>query len=599
VRTLRAARFLLALGFRLDRRRVLRSAVLVLAGYVATPFGALALAAFANDLIAHDTRPAFLLAVLTAVLFVAQVTCIHFAHLDYYELSELQEAHLRSELMELVNGAPGVGHLENPLFADNVELVRNTLFGGPRSYEAILQLSGLVLQIGITAGILISHYPLLAPLPLFAIPPVLLGKKAQSMLNRARERSAEQVRLNRHLLEIATSASSVKELRLVGAEREILRRQEVAWNEITRQMWRGQAASASLRAVGQLIFTLGYGGAILVVVHQAITGHTTVGGLILVITLAVQMSVQVTGAFEQLSLLQAAGHTVERLDLLRNLVGPPSGPPRSGQPKSVARVHSRLEHGITLEEVSFAYPTSSDLVLDRVSMELPAGSTTALVGENGAGKSTLAKLLCGLWAPTSGRILVDGIDLADIDPGEWRRRIAMLFQDFFHVELTLRESVGLGELDLLDQDPEVERAIKDAHAQHLLSAVPRGLSGYVGRRYDDGTELSGGQWQALALARSTMRELPLLLVLDEPASALDAIAEHALFERYTSSARSAARDSGGVTVLISHRFSTVLLADTIAVLDGAQLREHGPHRQLLAGNGIYAELFRLQARVYR
>jgi ATP-binding cassette subfamily B protein len=163
----------------------------------------------------------------------------------------------------------------------------------------------------------------------------------------------------------------------------------------------------------------------------------------------------------------------------------------------------------------------------------------------------------------------------------------------------LRESTGLGSLDRLGDSERVRRALVEARAERVLANVAGGLDGYVGRRYGDGLELSGGQWQTVALSRCLMRDEPLLLVLDEPAAALDASAEHAIFERYASSAASAGRELGGVTVLVSHRFSTVLMADAIAVLEKGKLVEHGPHRELIASGGLYAELFQLQQRAYR
>ncbi|GAA4640511.1 ABC transporter ATP-binding protein [Actinoallomurus vinaceus] len=591
---LRAARFLLSLGMRIDRARLARAVVLMLGGYVATPLAALALGRFADDALAHRVGPTLWLAVVTAALLVAQLMMSHFAHLDYFELAETQESRLRTELIELVNGPPGVEHLDSPAFADELGLVRESLFGGPRALEAVLQLTGLVLQTVITGAILIALSPWLALLPLAAVPPVVFARKAQEVFERAREQTAEQIRLNAHLIELATRIESVKELRIVGADRELLRRQETAWRVITERMWRGQAAGAALRSVGQLIFAVGYGGAIFLVIRSAAAGHATIGDLVLVITLAVQVSVQIAGALQLLAVLQSAGKTVERIDSLRAMAAP-----RAGRRPGRVRPPEAFAHGIAFEHVSFCYPGSDTPVLDDVCLTLPAGRTLALVGENGAGKSTLVKLLCGMYTPTSGRILVDGVDLADLDPAEWRARVATLFQDFYRFEFTLREGIGLGEVARLGDDAALARAIDLARAQRVVEAVPGGLAGFTGRGYGDGAELSGGQWQTVGLARCLMRDRPRLLVLDEPAAALDAAAEHALFDRYASSASAAARDLGGITVLISHRFSTVRMADMITVLAGGRLLENGTHDALMAHGGQYAELFRLQARAYR
>jgi ATP-binding cassette subfamily B protein len=321
------------------------------------------------------------------------------------------------------------------------------------------------------------------------------------------------------------------------------------------------------------------------------------GDLVLVIALAVQVSVQVSGALSVLSLLQVAARTTDRIGDLRAVA---AAAPASSAGAALADaadpagVPGRLTRGITLEDVSFSYPGAERQVLSGVSMDIPAGSVLALVGENGAGKSTLVKLLCGLYQPTSGRILIDGQDLVGLDPARWRSRVATLFQDFHRIELTLSESIGHGDIARAGDTEAVRAAAGKARADRVLRAVPGGL----GHSYCDGTELSGGQWQTVGLARTLMRQHPLLLILDEPAAALDASAEHDLFERYATSAGQAGREDGGITVLISHRFSTVRMADLIAVLDHGQLTECGTHHELMTARGLYAELFTLQARAY-
>lgn len=597
MRMLRAARYLFSLGIQLDRGRLLRAVVLMFAGYIAAPIAALALRSLTDSLLGEQAGQALTYALLAAVLLVAQLMLSHFAHLDYFEVAELQQNRLRGELMSLVNGPPGIGHLDRADFADNTGLVRDGLFGSTRALEAVLQLAGLVLQTAITAGILIALNPFFAFLPLCAVVPVLLERVAQNAVESAREQTAERLRLNKHLIELATSIGSVRELRLFGSENELLDRQRSTWDEVTAAMWRSQLKAAAYRAIGQGFFALGYGGAIVLELASALNRHASIGDLVLVITLAVQVSVQVSGALGLLSLLQTAGRTVDRIEELRSIAASARASGRTGRPAS-ASVPARLDRGITLEDISFSYPGSAEPVLSGVCLDIPAGHTLALVGENGAGKSTLVKLLCGLYVPTSGRILVDGVDLADIDQEEWRARVAPLFQDFTRIELTLGESIGHGDAARIGDPSAVEAAVSQARAERVVRTVAGGLGGYVGRSYDHGAELSGGQWQTIGLARSLMRQAPLLLVLDEPAAALDASAEHELFERYASSAGRAGQGQGGVTVLVSHRFSTVRMADRIAVLDQGRLAESGSHRDLMAAGGLYAELFTLQARAY-
>jgi ATP-binding cassette subfamily B protein len=267
-------------------------------------------------------------------------------------------------------------------------------------------------------------------------------------------------------------------------------------------------------------------------------------------------------------------------------------------------VPERLVSGITLDNVSFAYPGTDRLVLRDVCVDLPAGSVVAIVGENGAGKSTLVKLLCKLYQPTSGRILVDGADLERLPADEWRTRLAGAFQDFFRFELKARQSVGLGDVPRIDHDPSVHAAVERAGAADVVDRLAAGLDTQLGPTWPDGVEVSFGQWQKLALARGFMRDQPLLLILDEPTAALDAETEHAMFERYAAAVRGSSNGkppemSGRVTILVSHRFSTVRMADRIIVLDGARLVEAGSHEELMAAGGTYAELYHIQAAAYR
>ena len=221
----------------------------------------------------------------------------------------------------------------------------------------------------------------------------------------------------------------------------------------------------------------------------------------------------------------------------------------------------------------------------------------ALVGENGAGKTTLVKLLARMYEPTTGRILVDGVDLADIEVQGWRRRLSAAFQDFARFELSAQHAVGAGDLAKLDDRGAVLAALERAGASDVLHALPRGLDTQLGARWDDGVDISTGQWQKLALGRALMREDPLVVFFDEPTASLDALSEHALFERYAAEARAGAA-RGAVTVLVSHRFSTVRSADLILVIDGGGVTELGGHEELILRDGLYAELYQMQARAY-
>jgi ATP-binding cassette subfamily B protein len=259
-----------------------------------------------------------------------------------------------------------------------------------------------------------------------------------------------------------------------------------------------------------------------------------------------------------------------------------------------------LRSGIRFDHVSFAYPGTSRVVLENVSLTLPAGAVVAIVGENGAGKTTLVKLLAKMYEPSSGSIFFDDTPLARVPASEWRARLSGAFQDFFRFEFRAGHTVGLGDVPRLDDEPAVLEAVDRAGAGDVIARLTLGLATQLGPTWPSGVELSFGQWQKLALARGFMRDEPLLLILDEPTAALDAETEHALFERYAAAARGTGeRDTGRITVLVSHRFSTVRMADLIVVLDGAHLVEFGTHDQLMAKNGQYSELYKIQAAAYR
>ena len=258
---------------------------------------------------------------------------------------------------------------------------------------------------------------------------------------------------------------------------------------------------------------------------------------------------------------------------------------------------ARLAQGIRLEHLGFSYPGGPAPVLADVTLDLPAGSTVALVGENGAGKSTLVKLLTGMYRPSSGRITVDGTDLASIGPARWRAATTGAFQDFVQFQMTLGDGVGAGDLPRVGDHDAVHGAVTEAGAAGLVGELPDGLGTLLGPSIG-GRSLSQGQWQRLALARGLMRQAPLLVVLDEPTASLDAPSEAGLFARYAQAARRLGEMAGTITVLVSHRFSSVHMADQIIVLDGGRVAGTGDHAALLARPGIYAELFTLQAEGY-
>jgi ATP-binding cassette subfamily B protein len=266
----------------------------------------------------------------------------------------------------------------------------------------------------------------------------------------------------------------------------------------------------------------------------------------------------------------------------------PAAGPVAGAPVAVL-----AEEGIRFEGVGFRYPGAAAWALRGIDLFVPKGQSLALVGENGAGKTTFIKLLSGLYQPTEGRVRLDGRDLRDWDEAALRKRIGVIFQDFNQYQLLVRENIAVGDVDHLDDELRVKQAVEQGGASELVSSLTEGLETQLGRWFKTGVELSGGQWQKVALARAFMRADADVLILDEPTAALDAEAEHAVFQRFRALAH------GRTTILISHRFPTVRMADRILVLENGQVIEDGTHAQLLANGARYARLFALQAEGYR
>jgi ATP-binding cassette subfamily B protein len=335
------------------------------------------------------------------------------------------------------------------------------------------------------------------------------------------------------------------------------------------------------------VFGAAYVGA---VVFVAVGLNRSAGNVLLVLVAGARLSAYVGATVGEIGFLRGFwSYGARRLVWLENYAA-------SLTASADLSVPGHLTKGIRFEHVSFAYPGTDRLVLKDVNLELPAGAVVAVVGENGAGKSTLVKLLARMYEPTAGRILVDGVELARMPAAEWRARLAGAFQDFFRFEFRARRSVGVGDVSRLDDETAVVAAVARAGADDVVVKLASGLETQLGPTWPGGVEVSFGQWQKLALARGFMRDRPLVLVLDEPTAALDAETEHALFERY---AAAASDNEGRLTILVSHRFSTVRMADLIVVLDGSCVAQVGSHAELMAKGGQYSELYGIQAAAYR
>ena len=500
---------------------------------------------------------------------------------------------LETHVATLQASVSGLELQERQDYLDRLAVLRNQVFVLDHMYVSLLNTIGWIVRIVITVTLLMTIDPRLVLLVFFALPTVLSSAWRPGVERQVEEQFAQHNRLAEHLFATATSAAAAKEIRVTGIGRDLADRRRAEWQRWFAPVARARWGTAISHSVAWAIFGLGYVGAVVFVV---VVIHANVGSVLLILAAGARLSSYVGGAIGEIGFLR--GFWIDgsrRLAWLENYSA-------SQVATTDAEIPDRLVAGIRLNHVSFAYPGADRLALDDVTLHLPAGAVVAIVGENGAGKSTLVKLLAKMYEPTSGEILIDGEPLHRMRTEEWRNRLTGAFQDFFRFEFSAQHSVGLGDLPRLDDESAVDEAVARAGARDVVERLPEGLHSQLGPTWPGGQELSFGQWQKLALSRGYMRSDPLLIMLDEPTASLDAETEHALFERYVRAAHvdeSASSRSGEITILVSHRFSTVRMADLIVVLDGSRLAEVGSHEQLMQRDGPYADLYRIQEAAYQ
>jgi ATP-binding cassette subfamily B protein len=498
-----------------------------------------------------------------------------------------------ARLITLISDAPGMEHLERPEYLTEVERLnanRRQLAAAPRQ---LLSNVASVARIVTLLVLLASVSFWLLALPLAAIPPIVADRAAKRITKSSEDEIAHTRRLATMLFGLTTDGATAGEVRAYGLSRHLAAEHRRLVAVVDRSNARQALRVLAVQSLGWLLYAGLLMAAIAFVVVRAADGALSLGTVLMTVSIIRRSRNQLASAAQGSGAMVSTLATADRLFWLEDHAVAALG--RSGQ----LDPPTRLRRGITLEDVSFGYPGTSRQVLDRFSATFPAGSTVALVGENGSGKTTLVKLLLGMYEPDAGAVRLDELDLREVAPAAWRERCTAAFQDFARFHLAAVESVGVAELPRLDDEPAAESALDRAGASGLSAQLPHGLATTVGTAYTGGHGLSGGQWQKLALGRAMRREDPLLVVLDEPTASLDAQSEHALFDRYAAAAARGARRSGAVTVLVSHRFSTVRMADLIVFVAEGRAAEVGSHDQLLAAGGRYAELFELQASGYR
>ena len=503
---------------------------------------------------------------------------------------------LDERLIRTVGGISTTDHHDRPDVADQLELLRThrgqLLSGVGAVSNGIDNLFNLM---GATA-LLMTVEPRAVLLPIAGFPLVVLTRRAAAIKEQAVTDTAERQREALHLFDLATTTDAAEELRVFGLRDHVLDRYRSAWSDVDRTRVRASLHAAALTAAGSLALTLGLIAVLWLIARRASAGDISAGDLVLVLSVLTNLGWQLRWMAQLGAWLVEIAVNAGRL---RAIEAHASEVVRTGAWSThPALPPERLTEGIRLEGVEFRYPGAARPSLRSFDLHLPAGTTVAVVGDNGAGKSTLVSLLCGLRRPTSGRITVDGIDLDHIPPDVWRTRLSAGFQDHARFELLAHEAVGVADTATVGDRESALASLHRAGAADVVDAMPGGLDTPLGPSLD-GADLSGGQWQKLALGRAVHRPDPLLLVLDEPTSALDAEAEHRLFDTYAAAARRTATETGAITVLVSHRFSTVRGADLIVVMEDGAVVEVGTHTELRAARGRYAELYELQAAAYR
>jgi ATP-binding cassette subfamily B protein len=476
---------------------------------------------------------------------------------------------------------------------DRLERARRQTVGRIGLLSLVLStIQDLVTLVSLSAA-LVAYVPWLLVLLVVSVVPALLGETHFASLGYSLLYSwtPERRQLD-YLRYIGASDVSAKEVKLFGLSPFLVDR----YARLSREFYEANRTLAARRSIVSTVLaaigTIGYYSAYVVIIHLTIIGHRGPAGVFTIGVLTfLAASFRQSRDLIQRSLL-ALSQMYEQSLYLDDLFSFFAIEPRIRSTPGALPIPVPVREGFVFENVGFRYPGSDRWAVRRLSFTLKPGERLALVGENGAGKTTLAKLLVRLYDPTEGRILLDGRDLRTYDVASLRQHVGVIFQDFVRYDFLLRENIAVGDIEQRDDQPAIRDAAERSLADTVAERLAAGYDQMLGRRFEGGVDLSGGEWQKVALARAYLRDAQ-LLVLDEPTAALDARAEYEVFLRFSE------LTAGKMAVLISHRFSTVRMADRILVLRAGELVEDGTHSELVARGGLYAELFGLQAAGYR
>jgi ATP-binding cassette subfamily B protein len=511
------------------------------------------------------------------------------------QMRSLSDSILQSQLTNHVNSliirkaiSLDLQFFENPIFYDTLQNARRQAdVSALNIVNSTLQMVQQVITLITLILLLIRFSPWLAVLVFVsAIPAFLSQSQYAERAFRAVTHRAPEARMLNYLEALLTGNDTVKEIKLFGLGEPLLKRYQTLFTRFFLED-RAIAERRTLAGLGWgVLSTLAYYGSYAWIVLRTVAGLITLGDMTMFLSIFRQSQSSIR------SLLDSLNRLYESNLFLDNLMTYMKIQPLLVSPANGLRAPAPIRQGIEFRQVSFCYPDSDVFVLRDINLHIKPGERIALVGLNGAGKTTLIKLLTRLYDPTEGQVLLDGVDLREYDLTSLHQRFGVIFQDYARYQFTVRENIGFGQVDSLDDLARIKESADRGGASPIIEDMPQGYDTMLGRRWGRGLELSGGQWQKIALARAFMRKAE-VLVLDEPTSALDAQAEYEVFRRFGELME------GRIGVLISHRFSTVRMADRIAVLSAGKILEMGSHSELIELDGAYAHLFNLQAEGYR
>ncbi|MBA3652886.1 MAG: ABC transporter ATP-binding protein [Actinobacteria bacterium] len=516
---LRAAASVVAICVRADPWRNAANFIGTIAQQLVPTVTAVALAGFVQGVSDRDLDPAVRGAIVMGAIWIATEVLYVFSTRIDMRTRETGGHALESHLLDLMSSIPGVEHLEDPEHADKILLLQNAKWMLAGIVPALVYNLAVVVQIGVTALLLARVSPWFLFLAAAGVPTLWATSRSTRLQEKISEALAETSRVQLDLQKVATEAKTAGEVRLFGLDTTLRDRHRALWADIDRALTRLALRTQLVENSAWLVFAAAFIGCLALVASRARRGEAAVGDVVLTLTLGTNVRTQLAQASRFGGWLVTCLKAADRYAWITGRAKESASTLTPAEPRPVPPA---LARGIELRDVSFRYPGTSADVLSDVNLLLPAGSTVAIVGDNGAGKSTLVKLLARFYEPTVGAIYVDDVPLTSIPVEEWRAHVSAGFQDFTKPELAAGEVVGIGYLPDLESVPAIERALLRGAGADLPASLPDGLRTQVGRTFPGGVELSGGQWQKLALGRSMMREAPLLLLLDEPTAALDA-----------------------------------------------------------------------------